>query len=166
MKHPASVLILALCLQPAAVLVASADQAESVERVVHLVRKHCPDAEIVQDDRKMSAKDGTMMFTIHPRLKTGEVLKKTVQVEGPNFRGFLLQFSVVEGKYHGAAEVPQTFHDPYWQTYFDCPQTEDGDGYYRIRFSYGSRLDKDFKKAVFQVFTATRASAPNATTPP
>jgi hypothetical protein len=103
----------------------------------------------------INAKHGTMTFTIHRRWKTGEILEQTDQTEGPNFEGFILALSVQEGKYEGQAVVPQTLGTPYWQTYIDRPATEDGQGHYVINFSYGSRLNKEFMKELFEALPKT-----------
>lgn len=133
-----------------ATLAAPAKQTELADRIGKLVTKHFPDAVLSQDNGTFSAKHGTMVFTVHRHSKTGEIWKETDQVEGPNFRGFMISISVRDGKYEGQAVVPQSLNERYWQTYIDRPATEDGKGHYVINFSYGARLDRDFKKAVFE----------------
>ena len=126
------------------------------ERVSKVVQRYYSDAEIAQDDGKLTAKHGTMVFTVHRHWKTGEIRKETDEVEGPNFRGFVLRISVRDGKYEGQAMVPQTLREPYWQTYIDRPPTEDGKGYYVIDFSYGSRLSRAFMSDLFEILPRTR----------
>lgn len=156
MKLKLAILFVVLSLSAVAVLSAPVKQLELHDRVLKVVRKHHPNARIAQDNGNFVAKHGTMVFTVHQRWKTGEVRKETAQVEGPNFKGFLLSISVQNGKYEGAARVPQTLRRPYWQTYIDRPPTEDAKGHYVINFSYGSRLDREFMKALFEALPKSK----------
>ena len=104
------------------------------------------------------------MFTLHSKSKTGEVYPETYQQEGPNFKGFILRVEVLDGKYEGAAVMPQTLQGPYFPTFIDAPSVEKDKQHYEVRFSYGSRLDPDLKKAIFEVIPKTRSqpgAAPN-----
>jgi hypothetical protein len=62
----------------------------------------------------------------HARGKAGEVYERTYQQEGPNWKGFLLRVELHEGKYAGAAVIPQTLQGPYFQTFIDGPNVEGG----------------------------------------
>ena len=101
------------------------------------------------EGNELVAKHGTMEFTIHGRSKTGEISPRTHRREGPNFMGFVLRLSVGEGRYAGAAVVPQPLRGPYFPTYIDAIPTPDAKGYYWVSFSYGSRVDEELKKAIF-----------------
>ncbi|MBN1383925.1 MAG: hypothetical protein JW983_03460 [Elusimicrobia bacterium] len=158
MKGRFALLIFIQCLVVTAMFAAPIGQIELTERVSKLILKYYPEAEIVQDNGKFVAKYGTMIFTVHGRLKTGEILEKTKEVEGPNFKGFILSISVENGKYLGQAVIPQTLSRRYWNTYIDRPPTNDGKSYYVIDFSYGSSLDPKFMKAVLEVLSKTRIS--------
>lgn len=136
-------------------------QMEMADRIDKLVKKYFPDAIVTRDNGKYSAKYGTRLFTIHPHLRTGEILMKTVKVEGPNFMGFMISISVREGKYEGPAVVPQTLNKRYWYTYFDRPLTKDGKSHFVIDFSYGSRTHRDFMKAIFEVITRPKKKEEN-----
>ena len=91
-----------------------------------------------------------MDFTIHSRWKTGEISEKTRTVEGPNYRGFMLEVSLQEGLYQGAAVVPQTLDRPYWKTYIDAINKEDSGKHLWVSFSYGGRIDQKFFQAIFK----------------
>ena len=157
---PLAMIVTCLAL-PVAVAAPGADHPLLPDRLLPLVRKHFPDAQVTRDDGGLTAKHGTMLFTVHRELMTGEILEKTHQVEGPNFRGFLLTVSRRNGKYDGQAIVPQTLREPYWRTFIDAPATEDGKGHYVVHFSYGSRLDPEFTKALFEVLP--KSSPPSTT---
>ncbi len=150
MRFQSTLLFVAVCLVDSIAFAGPKKQTELADRITKIVREYFPDAQIAQDNGVFKASHGTMMFTVHPRNKTGEVQEKTYQAEGPNFKGFILSWSVADGNYQGAAVVPQTLGEPYWQTYIVRPLTADGKAHHVINFSYGSRLDKDFKMAVFE----------------
>lgn len=138
-------------------------QTALADQLGKLVRKHFPDAVVAQDNGKFTAKHGTMVFTIHRHWKTGKILKETDQVEGPNYEGFMISISVQDGKYEGAAMVPQTLNRRYWQEYIDRPPTEDGKGHYVINFSFGSRLNREFMKTVFEALPQSRMPTTDST---
>ena len=146
-----------------ATFAAPAKQSELADKISKLVKKHFPDAIIAQDNSTLSAKHGTMVFTIHRHWKTGKILEETDQVEGPNYKGFMISLSVQNGKYEGAAMVPQTLNRRYWKTYIDRPPTDDDKGYYVINFSYGARLDRDFMKAIFEALPRSRMPTTKST---
>jgi len=145
-------------------LAGPAGQTQVADRIRMLVRKHFPDAVVAQDNGEFTAKHGTMVFTIHRHTMTGEVLKETDEVEGPNYKGFMISISVRDGEYNGQAAVPQTMNERYWLTFIDGPPTEDGKGHYVISFSYGSRLNRDFMKAVFEALPKARTPTTPAMT--
>ena len=127
-----------------------------VQRLTDTIRKYCPEAKIEATEYAFIAKYGTMMFTLHSVSKTGEVSPQTYQREGPNVKGFILGIALQDGKYEGAAMVPQTLQGPYFPTFIDAPATDDGKKHYQVHFSYGSRLDPGLKKAIFEAIPKTR----------
>jgi hypothetical protein len=136
--------------------VAEAPPDELVRKLTETIHKHCPDAKIEVTKEGFLAKFGTMMFTLHGRSKSGEVSRDTYSQEGPNFKGFILRVAVHEGKYQGAAVVPQTLQEPYFATFIDAPAVEKENKHYVIGFSYGSRIDPDLKNAIFEAIPTTR----------
>jgi hypothetical protein len=134
---------------------AEAPPDEMVKKLTATVRKHCPDATVEVTNEGFVAKFGTMTFTVHGRGKSGEIFAQTHQQEGPNFKGFLLHVSLRDGKYEGAAVVPQTLQGPYFPTYIDAAAVEKQDKHYFVSFSYGSRLDPDLKKAILETIPQT-----------
>ncbi|MCA1660286.1 MAG: hypothetical protein LC642_07095 [Verrucomicrobiaceae bacterium] len=121
-----------------------------------IVRTHFPDAQIQVTETSYVAKFGTMDFTVDARQKTGEILAKTHIEEGPNFEGFILRIELQEGRrYLGALRIPQDTPQPYWSTFLDS-RTVSKDRHFFIRFSYGSRLRKEFKKAILDALPKSR----------
>jgi hypothetical protein len=133
---------------------------DMVKKLTETVRKHCPEATIEVTKEGFTAKQGTIVYTLHNRSKTGEVYPQTYQQEGPNFKGFQLSVSLQPGKYLGAAVVPQTLQGPYFPTFLDAVSVEGGKRHYEVRFSYGSRLDPELMKAIFDVLPKTKFRQP------
>ena len=123
-----------------------------------IVRTHFPEAQIQVTETSYVAKRGTMDFTVHRRQKTGEVLAMTHIEEGPNFEGFLLRVELQEGRYQGALRIPQEMSEPYWTTFLDS-RTVSKDRHFFIRFSYGSRLKEEFKKAILDALPKSRPNS-------
>lgn len=131
--------------------------ARIAENVIDAVQAAHPDAHIERlDNGTLIAKHGTATFTVHRALRTGEILERTTQVEGPNYKGFLLSIDYRPGAYDGPAMVPQTLREPYWQTFIDRPMTLDGKGHYVINLSYGSRIDPEFLSALHEALPTSR----------
>lgn len=121
-----------------------------------IIRTHFPEAQIQVTDTAYVAKCGTMDFTVHGSQKTGEILAKTHIEEGPNFEGFILRIELKEGRrYQGALRIPQDTPQLYWSTFLDS-RTVSRDRHFFIRFSYGSRLKKEFKKAILDALPKSR----------
>jgi hypothetical protein len=121
---------------------------EMVQKLTKAIRTHCPDARFEVTKQEFVAKFETMTFTLHRRVKGGEVFPDTYQEEGPKVKGFILRVTMREGTYGGAAAVPQILQEPYFATYIDAKAVENNAKHYFVHFSYGSRLDEDLKKAI------------------
>ena len=124
---------------------------DMIEQLTKAIRKHCPDAIIETTKNEFVAKFGTMTYTLHARGKGGEVYEKTYQEEGPNYKGFVLRVELREGKYEGAAAIPQTLQGPYFATFIDATNMEKNNKHHFVAFSFGSRLDSELKKAIMDV---------------
>jgi len=130
------------------------------KKLIETIRKHCPDATIEVTEKGLKAKYGTIVYTLHARSKTGEVYAQTYQQEGPNYRGFVLTISLHDGKYEGAAMVPQTLQGPYFPTFIDAVPVEVEKKHYQVHFSYGNRLDHEIIKAIFDAIPRSRPHQP------
>jgi len=129
---------------------------ELVKKLRATIQDCCPDAQIQISNQTFTAKNGTMNFTLHSISKTGEIFPQTYQTEGPNFKGFILTVSWRDGRYLGAAMVPQTLQGPYFPTFIDAPPAENGKGHYWVRFSYGHGFDEKARSAIFNALPKTR----------
>lgn len=155
MQSEFALFLTAFCLADSLAVAGTELPAELVGRIEKIVEKHYPDAEISQKNGIFIAKHDVMVFTVHSRLKTGEYLEKTDQIEGPNVKGFRFGLAVKEGNYEGPAFLPSTSGGPYWSTYWDYPPTTDGKKMYSIHFAYGDLIDQDFKNALIEVLPKT-----------
>lgn len=151
-----AITILSIALGIVGTSIAAPPPKDLVQKLTETIRKYCPEAKIEVTEHAFVAKHGTMMFTLHSKSKTGEVYARTFQSEGPNFKGFILSVSLHEGKYGGAAMVPQILQGPYFPTFIDTPSTDDGKNHYQVHFSYGVRLDPELQKAIFEAIPRTR----------
>lgn len=127
-----------------------------IRRLTDAIRAHCPNATIEVTKEGLIAKHDTMLYTVHRRSKGGMVSPETYQEEGPNADGFLLRVALHDGRYQGAAVVPQTLNAPYFLTYIDAPAASRPDTHYFVTFSYGSQLDPKLKAAIMRTIPQTR----------
>jgi hypothetical protein len=130
--------------------------AELDQLLTPLIRYYFPGAKIQVSTTKYAAKHGTMDFTVHARSMDGEVLRNTYVEEGPNYRGFTLQIGLNEGPYQGQAGIPQNLHEIYWTTFLDAAPVSGHDKHLMTQFSFGSRLNEDFKEAVLNALPKSR----------
>jgi hypothetical protein len=101
----------------------------------------------------------TRTFLIHTRLKTGE-WQEAREVKGPNRRGILCSIELRQGKYGGAAVLPQTFNQQYFQTLVMAVPSADETAYFYVHLSYPDEVTpgflKDFQETVQQGWAAER----------
>jgi hypothetical protein len=115
-----------------------------------LLAEHYPDAEVVDASSvHYRVKFDTMRFHVHGRDKMGRISSESHETEGPNNLGFILDVKRRDEKYLGAAIVPQTFQNPYWETWGYELQPE-GSGL-SVRFSYGQKVKPEFLKAIIDL---------------
>ncbi len=113
-----------------------------------IVKSHNKNVEIKMNDRRWVAGWNYQYFTVHRRRPTGEYLPETDELLGPNFTGFLINVSIVDGAYQGAARIPQTLNDTYWDAWINRPAVPDCNAHYVFNVLYGDQTDPAFIKAV------------------
>ena len=163
MKNTFRLLCLLLTAMPA---IAGPPEPELIQKLTTAITNLCPNATIEVDRFKFAAKYDTMVYTIHTQSKTGEFFPGTVQHEGPAFRGFVLDVSLIEGEYGGAADAPQTLQGPYFATFFNAPPADSGKQHYQVYFSYGAKLDPKLKAAILEAIPKTRFQQAGPAYPP
>lgn len=86
----------------------------------------------------------TMKFMIHHALKTGE-WQPAHECKGPQRHGVVCGIRLSEGKFLGAAMVPQVFDDKYYNTLLMAPYYEKDDCHLMANLSYPeSDVDPNF----------------------
>jgi len=81
-------------------------------------------------------------FMVHPSLMTGERSEKAIEMDGPDYRGFILRLFLEPAGTINQAETPQTLIEPYWKTYLDVSIIKDTDKQFYWSLSYGNRTSK------------------------
>lgn len=149
-------LFLCLILLSSSAFAANTSIADLDRLLTPIIRKYFPDATIQVSATEYVAKHGTMNFTVHERSMTGEVSPTTHVTEGPNYKGFMLRIGLHDGPYRDQAVVPQNLNELYWTTFLDAAPIPGFSGHLMTEFSFGNRLNEDFKKAVFNALPKSR----------
>lgn len=91
-----------------------------------LVRRHYPEATSHLLGKKIHFESNTRVYVIHVALKTGE-WQDPWEERGPRKGGILGRIELRDGKYGGAAMVPQTFDRRYYEVMLMAPYSEKHD---------------------------------------
>lgn len=108
-----------------------------------LITEYYPKATFEIKGGKFLAKYNTRTFMIHHALKTGEWQDASAQ-EGPNKGGILCTIQSSEGKYGGAAMVPQSFDYRYFSSLLMAPENSKSNTYLIAHLNYPSGVSLDF----------------------
>ena len=87
----------------------------------------------------------TRVFIVHEPLKTGE-WQDPMEVRGPKSGGVLCDIELREGKYNGAAVVPQTFDKRYFKVLVMAPHSAKEDAYLYVHLCYPRNISDEFLK--------------------
>ncbi len=101
-----------------------------------------PAASIRLKGRQLIVEYRTRSFMVHASDKTGRMSEKAHEETGPDYRGLRLTLTLQEGKYTGAAKIPQELRKPYWHTYLNAYPIDRGKRHLHTMLSYGSRTDR------------------------
>ncbi len=85
----------------------------------------------------------TRKFMVHRALKTGE-WQEAAETVGPNRGGIIADVELLPGAYMGAAVVPQTFDEHYFNVFLAAPQCRKRNCYLLARLSYPERINMEF----------------------
>jgi hypothetical protein len=107
------------------------------DRLSSLVTKYYPKAEIEKTPTTFRAKFNTRSFMIHHPLKTGEWQDARAE-EGPDKGGILCSIATADGKWAGAAMVPQTFEYWYFKSNLMAPYNKKLDKHLIVHLNYPS----------------------------
>lgn len=126
-----------------------------------VIRQHQADAVVAVEQGAYVYRYHTQAFMIHTIHKTGEVSKTAHEQVGPNVDGILLQVTLQDGPYQGAAEIPQDLREPYWTTFLNAYPMATGK-YLWMQLSYGSRADKKLIEALKTCFGPVQPRVPGS----
>jgi hypothetical protein len=96
-------------------------------------------------NQKMHFEHDTRMFIVHEPLKTGE-WQDPWETRGPKRGGILCDVTLQEGRYQGAAVVPQTFDKRYFQVLLMAPYNPKQDRHLQVHLSYPGNVKPEFLK--------------------
>jgi hypothetical protein len=85
----------------------------------------------------------TRVFLIHVPLKTGE-WQEAREIRGPNPGGILCTIELRDGRYNGAAVLPQTFNNRYFDTAVMAVASPDQSRHLYVHLSYPDTVKKGF----------------------
>jgi len=140
--------ILTICLTTAAMIAlrtANADEWQG--KLQSVIRQFDTNAVVTVENGAYVYRHHTQTFKIHTIYKTGVISETVHDEEGPNVDGMLLKFSLQDGPYRGAAEIPQDLRRSYWTTFINAYPVTTGKNLW-IEMSYGSRADKKLMEAI------------------
>jgi hypothetical protein len=94
-------------------------------------------------DEKLHFEQDTRIFIVHEPLKTGE-WQDPRETRGPKPGGILCDIQLREGKYEGAAALPQTFDMRYFRVLGIAPYSQKHNAHLYIDLSYPGNVRDDF----------------------
>jgi hypothetical protein len=114
-------------------------------RLRPMFQRHYPEVKSHQEGASIEFAHDTRTFLIHARLKTGE-WQEAREVTGPNRHGLLCSIELRQGRYDGAAVLPQTFDQRYFQTLVMEVPSPDAESYFYVHLSYPDEVSPGFLK--------------------
>jgi hypothetical protein len=110
-----------------------------------LFLRHYPQVTSHLLDEKIHFEQDTRVFIVHESLKTGE-WQDPRETRGPKRGGILCDLELREGKYNGAAVVPQTFDKRYFKLLVMAPYSQKHNAHLYLHLCYPSNVSDDFLK--------------------
>ena len=110
-----------------------------------IFRRHYPKATSHLLNEKMHFEHDTRIFIVHEPLKTGE-WQDPWETRGPKPGGILCDITLQEGRYQGAAVVPQTFDKRYFKVLLMAPYSAKHNCHLIVHLSYPGNVSGDFLK--------------------
>ena len=110
-----------------------------------LFRGHYPKVTSHLLKEKLHFEHDTRIFIVHEPTKTGE-WQDPWETRGPKPRGVLCDITLLEGRYQGAAVVPQTFDKRYFSVLLMAPYSAKHDCHVIVHLSYPGNVSGEFLK--------------------
>jgi hypothetical protein len=112
-------------------------------RLRPVLQRYYPQAKSQVRGEVLQFEQDTRVFLIHIPLKTGE-WQEAREVKGPNQGGILCTIELRNGRYDGAAVLPQTFNDRYFETLVMAEASPDQSRYLYVHLSYPHGVERRF----------------------
>lgn len=153
-----------LCLAAAFVVTTPAGRAEAIAGAVEpsavlseiasrlnpIFQRHYPGTKSQIGSDRIVFEHDTRVFLIHVPLKTGE-WQEAREIKGPNRNGILCTIELRDGRYDGAAVLPQTFNERYFETTVSQMPSLDGTRCLYVHLSFPSGVQVGFQKEFWDV---------------
>jgi hypothetical protein len=110
-----------------------------------LFLRHYPQVTSHLLGEKIHFEQDTRVFILHEPLKTGE-WQDPREVRGPKLGGILCDIELRDGKFAGAAAVPQTFDKRYFQLSVMEPYSARRNAHLYVHLSHPNHVSGDFLK--------------------
>ena len=120
-----------------------------------------PVASVEENGRTVVLSYRTRKFMVHNTDKLGRRSEKAREKIGPRYDGLMVQVTVGDGPYVGAADVPQEGHGPYWTTFANAYPIAKGKQHLHVNILYGNRTDRETIKKIKDMLTAMIDDDPN-----
>ena len=112
-------------------------------RLRPVLHRYYPEAQPRLRGDLLEFEHDTRVFLIHSRLKTGE-WQEARETRGPNSGGILGTIELRQGLYNGAAVLPQTFDNRYFETLVMAEASDDQSQYLYVHLSYPDSVKSGF----------------------
>jgi hypothetical protein len=117
--------------------------ADLLIRLRPVLQRYYPDAQSRLRGDLLEFEHDTRVFLIHSRLKTGG-WQEAREMRGPNTGGILGTIELRDGPYNGAAVLPQTFNNRYFETLVMAEASDDQSQYLYVHLSYPDSVKSGF----------------------
>ena len=142
-------LLMLLCLTTSLSSVGRAQQDSRLKRFYSELRtlflRHYPQVTSDLLGEKIHFEHNTRVFIVHEPRKTGE-WQDPWEARGPKPGGILCEIKLRDGKYEGAAGVPQMFDKRYFKLLLMAPYSPKHNTHLYIHLSYPGNVSGDFLK--------------------
>jgi hypothetical protein len=120
---------------------------------------------IAQDGRTVTLSYRTRKFMVHNTDKLGRHSEKAHETVAPKTDGLIARITIQDGRYSGAAKIPQTLKRPYWSTYVNAYPVAKGKQHLHVNISYGSKTDRETIKKIQAMLDSMIDDAPDKAKP-
>ena len=87
-------------------------------------------------------------FLVHRHDMTGRIATNAVEETGPSYKGFVLRVDLQPLGEVNQAVIPQTLHEPYWETQLEVTVVSGTTNQIFTVLSYGSQTDNDLLQTI------------------